>query len=166
MPTQATSHIMNMTECFEPITQLLFNKQVLSGTYIQLNQQFQTDMLLLGLWNREFSNKLMELNGDIANIEGIPEHIKNIYKTIWSIKPTDLIQMDADRGHYICQTQSSNRYVTSPNKDKLFTIIKKAYEAGLKTGCYYLRSKAAANAIKFTVKSKAVCTDEICTMCQ
>lgn len=177
MPTQATSHIMNMTECFEPITQLLFKKQILSGTFIQLNHLFQNDMKLLGKWNKQFSTRLVQTDGNISDFNDIDQKIKDIYKTIWDIKPTDLITMDAERGQYICQTQSSNRYVQVPSNERLFTLIVKAYQAGLKTGCYYLRSKPAANAIKFTVpianisnettkKAKVVCDDDVCTMCQ
>jgi ribonucleoside-diphosphate reductase alpha chain len=171
MPTQATSHIMNMTECFEPITQLLFSKQVLSGTFIQLNSLFQKDMMLLGLWDKSFSNKLMRYNGNIKQFDEINENIKNMYMTIWDIKPSELINMDADRGAYICQTQSSNRYISNPSRDVLFSLIYVAYKAGLKTASYYLRSKPASNAIKFTVEKKfnkanMVCNDDVCTSCQ
>lgn len=175
MPTQSTSHIMNSTECFEPLTQLLFSKKTISGEFIQLNSHFQSDMVILGKWkDKSFRQKLFELNGNISTMD-LPDYIKNIYKTIWDIKPSDLIKMDADRGAYICQTQSSNRFLSNPTNDRIYTMIKIAYENKLKTACYYLRSKPAANAIKFTAaassiestkKKKYECNDDICVACQ
>lgn len=172
MPTQSTSHIMNSTECFEPITQLLFSKKTISGEFIQLNSHFQEDMCKLGRWrDKNFRQQLFELNGNISTMD-LPDYIREIYKTIWDIKPSDLIKMDADRGAYICQTQSSNRFLSNPTNDRIYTMIKIAYENKLKTACYYLRSKPAANAIKFTItketekKKKYECNDDICVACQ
>jgi ribonucleoside-diphosphate reductase alpha chain len=110
-------------------------------------------MDILNLWNEEMKDKIIINDGKVTNITEIPEKIRNIYKSIWEIKQTDLIQMDADRGRFVDQSHSSNRYVEKVNNSKVYTIIKTAWEKGLKTGSYYLRSKASSKAIQFSVDS-------------
>jgi ribonucleotide reductase alpha subunit len=131
----------------------MFAKENLSGNFQIFNKHFQRDMDILNLWNEEMKDKVIINDGKVTNITEIPEKIRNIYKSIWEIKQTDLIQMDADRGRFVDQSHSSNRYVEKVNNSKVYTIIKTAWEKGLKTGSYYLRSKASSKAIQFSVDS-------------
>jgi ribonucleoside-diphosphate reductase alpha chain len=151
MPTASTSQILGNNECFEPYTTNIYNRRVLSGEFIVVNKHLLIDLVRLGLWNNDMKNKVIANNGSVQNIAEIPEEIKELYKTVWEIKQRTIIDMAADRGAYICQSQSLNLFIAEPNFAKLTSMHFYAWEKGLKTGMYYLRTKPAANAIKFTV---------------
>ena len=154
MPTASTSQILGNNECFEPYTSNIYTRRVLSGEFIVVNKHLLHDLNELGLWNDELKNKIMAENGSVQNIPEIPANIKEIYKTVWEIKQRAIIDMAADRGAYICQSQSLNLFVESPNFAKLTSMHFHAWKKGLKTGMYYLRTKAARDAIKFTVETE------------
>jgi ribonucleoside-diphosphate reductase alpha chain len=155
MPTASTSQILGNNECFEPYTSNIYTRRVLSGEFVVVNKHLLKDLIKLGLWNDKMKNKLIEANGSVQNIPEIPQHIKDLYKTVWEIKQKTLIDMAADRGAYICQSQSFNVHMQDPNFGKLTSMHFHAWKKGLKTGMYYLRTKAAVDAIKFTVEKQA-----------
>ncbi len=155
MPTASTSQILGNNECFEPYTSNIYTRRVLSGEFVVVNKHLMRDLIKQGLWNDKMKNKLIEANGSVQNIKEIPQHIKDLYKTVWEIKQKSLIDMAADRGAYICQSQSFNVHMQDPNFGKLTSMHFYAWKKGLKTGLYYLRTKAAADAIKFTVEKQA-----------
>ncbi|MEZ7825818.1 MAG: ribonucleoside-diphosphate reductase subunit alpha [Schleiferiaceae bacterium] len=155
MPTASTSQILGNNECFEPYTTNVYTRRVLSGEFIVVNKHLLHDLIDLGLWNEDMKNTLMSTNGSVQNIDGIPEDIKAIYKTVWEISMKDILDMSADRGLFIDQSQSLNLFMENPNMGKLTSMHFYAWKKGLKTGMYYLRSKAASSAIKFTVKKNA-----------
>ncbi|MBA3602555.1 MAG: ribonucleoside-diphosphate reductase subunit alpha [Parachlamydiaceae bacterium] len=152
MPTASTSQILGNNECFEPYTQNLYTRRVLSGEFIVVNKSLMRDLVKLGLWNDRVKNEIFASNGSIEGIDVIPDDIKLLYRTVWEIKQRSLIDMAADRGPYICQTQSLNLFIENPSFSKLTSMLFYAWKSGLKTGMYYLRSKAAVEAIKFTLK--------------
>ena len=155
MPTASTAQILGNNECFEPITSNIYTRRVLSGEYIVVNNHLIKDLCDKGLWNEELKNKLIYSKGSIQNISQIPEDIRNIYKTVWEIKQKNIVDMAKDRGAYIDQSQSMNIHMINVNHGKLTSMHFAAWKAGLKTGMYYLRTKAATDAIQFTVdKSK------------
>ncbi len=177
MPTASTSQILGNNECFEPYSSNMYTRRTLSGEFIVVNKHLLRDLVGLDLWNDEMRNKLMVHNGSIQEIDEIPEEIKNLYKTSYELSQKVIIDQAADRGAYICQSQSLNLFVEEANFGKLSSMQFYAWEKGLKTGMYYLRSKAAVDPIKFTVSDqyqqkfvKAGATeveaneDEICTM--
>lgn len=153
MPTASTSQILGNNECFEPYTQNLYTRRVLSGEFIVVNKYLMRDLVRLGLWNEEMKQAIFSANGSIQDIAEIPDEIKDLYKTVWEIKQKVLIDMAADRGPFICQTQSLNLFIENPSFAKLTSMHFYGWKRGLKTGMYYLRTKAAAEAIKFTVTS-------------
>ena len=155
MPTASTSQILGNNECFEPYTSNIYTRRVLSGEFIIVNKHLLRDLNKLGLWNDELKNRIMAENGSIQNIPEIPQNLKEIYKTVWEIKQRAIIDMAADRGAYVCQSQSLNLFVESPNFSKLTSMHFHAWKKGLKTGMYYLRTKAARDAVKFTVTETA-----------
>lgn len=155
MPTASTSQILGNNECFEPYTSNIYTRRVLSGEFVVVNKHLMRDLIKQGLWNDKMKNKLIEANGSVQNIKEIPQHIKDLYKTVWEIKQKTLIDMSADRGAYICQSQSFNVHMQDPNFGKLTSMHFYAWKKGLKTGLYYLRTKGAADAIKFTVEKQA-----------
>ena len=155
MPTASTSQILGNNECFEPYTSNIYTRKVLSGEFIVVNKHLLMDLVDLGLWNEDLKNEIMRHNGSIQEIEGIPANIKELYKTVWELSMKDIIDMAADRGMFIDQSQSMNLFMQSPNKGKLTNMHMYAWEAGLKTGLYYLRTKSATDAIKFTVEKQA-----------
>lgn len=156
MPTASTSQILGNTECFEPYTSNIYTRRVLSGEFIVVNKHLLRDLVDMGLWNDEMKNKIMAANGSVQHIPEIPQHLKDLYKTVWEIKQKVLVDMAADRGAFICQSQSLNLFVENPNFAKLTSMHFYAWKSGLKTGMYYLRTKAARDAIKFTVDKAAV----------
>lgn len=156
MPTASTSQILGNNECFEPYTSNIYTRGVLSGNFVVVNKHLLKDLVKLGLWNENLKNKIIASNGSIQNIDEIPENIKEIYKTVWEIKQRSIIDMSADRGAYICQSQSLNLFIQDANFAKLSSAHFYAWKKGLKTGMYYLRTKAAADAIKFTVDQEAL----------
>ena len=151
MPTASTSQILGNNECFEPYTSNIYTRRVLSGEFIVVNKHLLRDLNKLGLWNDDLKNQIMLANGSIQDIPEIPQNLKDLYKTVWEIKQRNIIDMSADRGAYICQSQSLNLFVESPNMAKLTSMHFHAWKKGLKTGMYYLRTKAARDAVKFTV---------------
>ncbi|MCG8311483.1 MAG: ribonucleoside-diphosphate reductase subunit alpha [Cytophagales bacterium] len=152
MPTASTSQILGNNECFEPFTSNIYTRRTLSGEFIVVNKYLMNDLIRLGLWNDGMKNRLIEANGSIQSIAEIPQEIKNLYKTVWEISQRAVIDMAADRGAFICQSQSMNVHIQDPNFGKLTSMHFYAWKKGLKTGMYYLRTKAAADAIKFTVQ--------------
>ncbi|MEQ1552624.1 MAG: ribonucleoside-diphosphate reductase subunit alpha [Ferruginibacter sp.] len=151
MPTASTSQILGNNECFEPYTSNIYNRRVLSGEFAVVNKHLLKDLGALNLWNDNMKQRIIAANGSVQNIEEIPANLKEIYKTVWEIKQKTVIDMSADRGAYICQSQSLNLFVEQPNFGKLSSMHFYTWKKGLKTGMYYLRTKAAADAIKFTV---------------
>jgi len=154
MPTASTSQILGNNECFEPYTSNIYVRRVLSGEFVVVNKHLLKDLVALNLWNDEMKNRIIQHNGSVQQIDGIPAAIKDIYKTVWEIKQRAIIDMAADRGAYICQSQSLNLFIDSPNPSKLTSMHFYAWRKGLKTGMYYLRTKAAAQAVQFTVEKQ------------
>ncbi len=154
MPTASTSQILGNNECFEPYTSNIYTRRVLSGEFIVVNKHLLVDLVDLGLWNEDLKNEIIRANGSIQHIDIIPDNIKEMYKTVWEMSMKDIIDMSADRGLFIDQSQSLNLFVESPNMGKLTSMHFYAWEKGLKTGMYYLRTKAATDAIKFTVQKQ------------
>lgn len=155
MPTASTSQILGNNECFEPYTSNIYTRRTLSGEFIIANKHLMKDLMSLGLWSETMRQKLIGANGSIQNIPEIPQNIKDIYRTVWEISQKSIIDMSADRGAYICQSQSLNIHLTNPNFGKLTSMHFHAWKKGLKTGMYYLRTTAAADAIKFTLDKSA-----------
>ncbi|HEX5169230.1 MAG TPA: ribonucleoside-diphosphate reductase subunit alpha [Cyclobacteriaceae bacterium] len=156
MPTASTSQILGNNECFEPYTSNIYTRRTLSGEFIVVNKHLMKDLMQSGLWNDTMRQKLIASNGSVLNIPEIPQNIKEIYKTVWEISQKAIIDMSADRGAYICQSQSLNIHITNPNFGKLTSMHFYAWKKGLKTGMYYLRSTAAADAIKFTLDKATI----------
>ena len=155
MPTASTSQILGNNECFEPYTTNIYTRRVLSGEFIVVNKHLLHDLMALGLWSEEMKNEIIKSNGSIQHIDIIPEDIRNIYKTVWELSMRDIIDMAADRGIFIDQSQSLNLFVDAPNVGKLTSMHFYAWKKGLKTGMYYLRTKPATDAIKFTVNKSS-----------
>ena len=155
MPTASTSQILGNNECFEPYTSNIYTRRTLSGEFVIVNKHLMKDLIKLGLWNGDMKNKLIAAQGSVQDIPDIPEHIKALYKTVWEISQKAIIELSADRGAYICQSQSLNIHIQDPNFGKLTSMHFYAWKKGLKTGMYYLRSKAATSAIQFTVDKAA-----------
>ena len=156
MPTASTSQILGNNECFEPYTSNIYTRRTLSGEFIIVNKHLMKDLISLGLWSETMRQKLISTNGSVQSIPEIPQNIKDIYRTVWEISQKSIIDMSADRGAYICQSQSLNIHLTDPNFGKLTSMHFYAWKKGLKTGMYYLRSTAAADAIKFTLDKSAL----------
>ncbi len=156
MPTASTSQILGNNECIEPFTSNIYSRRVLSGEFIVVNKYLLKDLVERGIWSNRLKEKIISANGSIQDIDEIPQDIKDIYKTVWEIKQRNLIDMAADRGAFICQSQSLNLFVQEPNFAKLTSMHFHSWKQGLKTGMYYLRTKAAADAIKFTVDKQSL----------
>ncbi|MEO0007591.1 MAG: ribonucleoside-diphosphate reductase, alpha subunit [Bacteroidota bacterium] len=154
MPTASTSQILGNNECFEPYTSNLYTRRTLAGEHIVVNKHLMRDLVRLGLWNDEMREAIMAANGSIQGIEVIPQNIRDIYKTAYEISQKVIIDMSADRGAFICQSQSLNVFMEAPTFAKLSSMHFYAWQKGLKTGMYYLRSKAATDPIKFTLSGK------------
>jgi ribonucleoside-diphosphate reductase alpha chain len=151
MPTASTSQILGNNECFEPYTTNIYNRRVLSGEFVVVNKHLLRDLNELGMWNEDVKNGIIANNGSIQSIEGIPQEIKDLYKTSWELKQKTLIDLSADRGPFIDQSQSLNAFLEDANYGKLTSMHFYSWEKGLKTGMYYLRTRPAADPIKFTV---------------
>lgn len=151
MPTASTSQILGNNECFEPYTSNIYTRRVLSGEFIVVNKHLLKDLIKLKLWDENMKDTLMAANGSIQDIKEIPDDIKLLYRTVWEVSQKSIIDMAADRGAYICQSQSMNIHMQDANFGKLTSMHFHAWKRGLKTGLYYLRTKAAADAIKFTI---------------
>jgi ribonucleoside-diphosphate reductase alpha chain len=156
MPTASTAQILGNNECFEPYTSNIYTRRVLSGEFIIVNKHLLKDLVKAGLWNKDMRQKIMISNGSIQNIDEIPTELKELYKTAWEISQKTIIEQAADRGAYICQSQSLNIFMENANFAKLTSMHFYGWQKGLKTGMYYLRTKAATDAIKFTVDKTAV----------
>ena len=154
MPTASTSQILGNNECFEPYTSNFYTRRTLSGEYMVVNKHLLEDLIKMGLWNSEMKETLMAHNGSIQRIPGIPAEMKELYKTAWEISQRAIIDMSADRGAYICQSQSLNLFLENATFGKLSSMHFHAWQQGLKTGMYYLRTKAAVDPIKFTLGEK------------
>ncbi|MEC7850924.1 MAG: ribonucleoside-diphosphate reductase subunit alpha [Bacteroidota bacterium] len=162
MPTASTSQILGNNECFEPYTSNIYTRRVLSGEFIVVNKHLLKDLIKLKLWDENMKDTLMAANGSIQDIKEIPDDIKLLYRTVWEVSQKSIIDMAADRGAYICQSQSMNIHMQDANFGKLTSMHFHAWKKGLKTGLYYLRTKAAADAIKFTIvkDEKAIDKDQ------
>ena len=156
MPTASTAQILGNNECFEPYTSNIYTRRVLSGEFIIVNKHLLKDLVKEGLWDKTMRQKIMAANGSVQNIEDVPENLKQLYKTAWEISQKSIIEQAADRGAYICQSQSLNIFMENANFGKLTSMHFYGWEKGLKTGMYYLRTKAATDAIKFTVDKDVV----------
>jgi ribonucleoside-diphosphate reductase alpha chain len=154
MPTASTSQILGNNECFEPYTSNIYTRRVLSGEFIIVNKHLLEDLVALGLWNEGLKQEIMRANGSIQNIDGVPEDIKELYRTVWELSMKDIIDMSKQRGYFIDQSQSLNLFVEGATMAKLTSMHFYAWKSGLKTGMYYLRTKSAVDAIKFTLDNK------------
>jgi len=154
MPTASTSQILGNNECFEPYTSNLYTRRTLAGEHIVVNKHLMRDLVRLGLWDEEMREAIMAANGSVQGIEDIPQEVRDVYKTAYEISQKVIIDMSADRGAYICQSQSLNVFMEAPTFAKLSSMHFYAWQKGLKTGMYYLRSKAATDPIKFTLSKK------------
>jgi ribonucleoside-diphosphate reductase alpha subunit len=154
MPTASTSQILGNTEAFEPISSNIFSRSTLAGTFTLVNRYLVNDLTTLGLWNPEMKNRIIAEKGSIQDIDVIPQNIKNLYKTVWEISQKTILDMAADRGVFIDQSQSLNIHMKDPTFGKLSSMHFHGWKLGLKTGMYYLRSKAAVDAIQFTVDNE------------
>jgi ribonucleotide reductase alpha subunit len=156
MPTASTAQILGNNECFEPYTSNLYSRRVLAGEFAVVNQHLLRDLMARGLWTDEIRNQIIAHNGSVQNIPEIPSDLKLLYRTCWEMKMRSLIDMAADRGAFIDQSQSFNVFMTEPNYAKLSSMHFYGWKKGLKTGMYYLRTRAAVDAIKFTVDQTAL----------
>ena len=154
MPTASTSQILGNNECFEPYTSNIYTRRVLSGEFIVVNKHLLEDLVELGLWTEDMKQELMRANGSVQHIEGIPADIKELYKTVWEMSMKDIIDMSRHRGYFIDQSQSLNLFMEGATMAKLTSMHFYAWKSGLKTGMYYLRTKSAVDAIKFTLSNK------------
>jgi len=151
MPTASTSQILGYNECFEPFTSNLYTRRTLAGEYIVVNKHLMNELIALGLWNDSMKQRIIAMNGSVQGIKEIPDEIQARYKTAWEIPQKILIDMAAARGAFLCQSQSLNLFISDPTYSKLTSMHFYAWKKGLKTGCYYLRTKAPVSAQKFTV---------------
>ena len=158
MPTASTSQILGNCECIEPYATHIFTRRTLAGEFIVLNKHLVKALLARGLWSTEMKDAIIRNNGSVTGVDGVPEDIQNVFKTVWEIKQKTLIDMAADRGPYICQSQSLNLFLGDPDFRKLSSMHFYTWRKGLKTGIYYLRTRAVASAQKFTVEPTATAT--------
>ena len=158
MPTASTSQILGNNECFEPYTTNIYLRRTLAGEFVVVNKHLVKDLKKIGLWSKEMKDLMVKANGSVQNIIDIPDDLKELYKTVWEMSQKTIIDMAADRGVYIDQSQSMNLFVESPTVSKLSSMHMYAWKTGLKTGMYYLRSKAKARPIQFSLEAE-------CSMC-
>lgn len=155
MPTASTSQILGNNECIEPVTSNIYTRRVLSGEFAMVNKFLVRDLIKLGMWNEEMKDRIIAHNGSVQYIESLPQDLKDLYKTVWEIKQKSILEMAADRGAFIDQSQSLNIHMEDTNFGKLSSLHFTAWKLGLKTGMYYLRTRPAVDAIKFTIKETA-----------
>jgi ribonucleoside-diphosphate reductase alpha chain len=174
MPTASTSQIMGFNEAFEPFTSNIYKRKTMAGEFVLVNKYLIADLNKICLWNRDMKNKIIINEGSIQNIPEIPQDIRELYKIVWEMKQKTIIDLAADRGVYVCQSQSMNLFIEDPDFKKLSSMHFYAWQAGLKTGVYYLRTKPRAKPQQFTIdptlskqvkEQKVVCTEEVCTVC-
>ncbi len=160
MPTASTSQILGNNECFEPYTSNIYVRRTLSGEFIVVNKYLMQRLASLGLWNDKVRNEIIKADGSVQGLSGLPAYDKEVFKTVWEISNRSLIEMSADRGPYICQSQSLNLFMKEPTVSKVASMHMFAWKMGLKTGMYYLRSSAAAKAIQFTLDKETLAKEE------
>ena len=171
MPTASTSQILGFNECFEPFTTNIYTRRTLAGEFIQVNKYLVADLVRLGVWSPDLKDRIIARAGSVQGIAEVPAEIQGLYKTVWELKQKTLIDLAADRGAYICQSQSLNLFVPDPDYSKLTSMHFYAWQKGLKTGIYYLRTKAPVAAQQFTidptmkVSQKQPVEDKECLMC-
>jgi ribonucleoside-diphosphate reductase alpha chain len=169
MPTASTSQILGFNECFEPLTSNLYSRRTLAGEFVVANKYLMRELIDLGIWNEDVKNNIIANRGSIQQLTIIPEHMRNKYKIVWEIPMKHLIDMSADRGAFICQSQSLNLWLEDPTYNTLTSMHFYSWKKGLKSGIYYLRRKAKHQAQQFTLepekKKESSVTDEICEMC-
>ena len=167
MPTASTSQILGYNECIEPITSNIYSRRTIAGEFVVTNKYLMKELIDLNLWNEKMKNSIVANNGSIQQIETIPEEIRNKYKTVWELPMRNIIDMAADRGAYICQSQSLNLWLEDPNYNSLTSMHFYSWNKGLKTGIYYLRRRAKHHAQQFTIEpeNKKKEEDDICEMC-
>jgi len=169
MPTASTSQILGFNECFEPFTSNLYSRRTLAGEFVVVNKYLMKELIELGHWNEQIKNNIIANKGSVQQLTVLPEHIRNKYKIVWEIPMKHVIDMAADRGAFICQSQSLNLWVEDPTYNTLTSMHFYSWKQGLKTGIYYLRRKAKHQAQQFTIEPEAKDTseehDEICEMC-
>jgi ribonucleotide reductase alpha subunit len=153
MPTASTSQILGFNECIEPITSNIYSRRTLAGEFIQANKYLMSDLMNLNLWNERTKNNIIANHGSIQHIDAIPQEIKDKYKTVWEIPMRHLIDMAADRGAFICQSQSLNLWLEDPNYNTLTSMHFYSWSKGLKTGIYYLRRRGKHQAQQFTIRT-------------
>ena len=154
MPTASTSQILGNNECIEPITSNIYSRRTMAGEFVLANKYLMKDLMDLELWNEKIKNNIIANNGSIQQIPMVPEHIREKYKTVWELPMRKLIDMAADRGAYICQSQSLNLWLEDPNYNNLTSMHFYSWSKGLKTGIYYLRRRARHQAQQFTIEPK------------
>ena len=162
MPTASTSQILGNNECFEPFTSNMYTRRTIAGDFIVINKYLVKDLMKLNLWNLEMKNMIIANNGSVQNIELIPKEIRDLYKTVWEIKQKVIIDQAIDRGPFVCQTQSMNLFFEEPTQSTLTSALFHGWKNGLKTGCYYIRTKPKAQAQQFTIEPNKM---ESCEMC-
>jgi ribonucleoside-diphosphate reductase alpha chain len=168
MPTASTSQILGYNECIEPITSNIYSRRTIAGEFILANKYLMNDLIKLDLWNEKIKNNIISNHGSIQHIDVIPPELREKYKTVWEIPMRNLIDMAADRGAYICQSQSLNLWLEDPNYSSLTSMHFYSWSKGLKTGIYYLRRRGRHQAQQFTIepnKKEGVEEDDICEMC-
>jgi ribonucleotide reductase alpha subunit len=168
MPTASTSQILGYNECFEPITSNLYSRRTLAGEFVVVNKYLMKELIQLGQWNEQIKNNIIANKGSIQQLTVLPEHIRNKYKIVWEIPMKHLIDMAADRGAYICQSQSLNLWMEDPTYNSLTSMHFYSWKQGLKTGIYYLRRKAKHQAQQFTIepeKREVEEKEDICESC-
>lgn len=171
MPTASTSQILGFNECFEPFTSNLYSRRTLAGEFVVVNKYLMKELIQLGLWNEQIKNNIIANKGSVQQLTILPEHIRNKYKIVWEIPMKHVIDMSADRGAFICQSQSLNLWVEDPTYNTLTSMHFYSWKQGLKTGIYYLRRKAKHQAQQFTIEPEQLqgkteeVKDEICEMC-
>jgi ribonucleotide reductase alpha subunit len=168
MPTASTSQILGYNECFEPLTSNIYSRRTLAGEFVVVNKYLMNELIQMGLWNEQIKNNIVLNKGSVQQLTMLPETIRNKYKIVWEIPMKHLIDMAADRGAFICQSQSLNLWMEDPVYNKLTSMHFYSWEKGLKTGIYYLRRKAKHQAQQFTIEPEHNSSEEkeeICEMC-
>ena len=158
MPTASTSQILGNNECFEPFTSNLYTRRVLAGDFVVVNKYLVEDLVRLGLWTSETRTSIIANSGSIQGMTELPSELRELYKTAWEIPQKILINMARDRAPFICQSQSLNLFLSEPSYAKMSSMHFYAWKTGLKTGCYYLRTRAVSSAQKFTVEPCLTCS--------
>jgi ribonucleotide reductase alpha subunit len=170
MPTASTAQILGNNECFEPLTSNIYSRTTIAGEFTMVNHYLVEDLSKLGMWNKHVCDNIIANRGSVQQLEMVPQEIREKYKTVWEISMKTVIDMAADRGAFICQSQSMNLWQEEPDYGKLTSMHMYAWNKGLKTGMYYLRRKARHHAQQFTIEPERVITvgdveEEPCHMC-